>query len=74
MISTTDSSAFELWSMHFWYDPINDVVMMTFNNCVIRSAEDAIDFMKVVFIQIQRHKTPTDVLIPDFDACKNKVV
>jgi hypothetical protein len=49
--------------MFFWRDPLHDVVTMTFNHCVIETPEDATDFMRVVFAQIQRHKTPTDVLI-----------
>ena len=51
------------WSMFFWRDPLHDVVTMTFHDCVLETPEDATDFMRLVFAHIQRHKTPTDVLI-----------
>ncbi|MBN2385076.1 hypothetical protein JXQ70_19550 [bacterium] len=61
--SSGNSTKPERWSMHFWYDAQNDVVTMTFKDCIILTPQDATDFMKVVFEHIQRHKTPTDVLI-----------
>ncbi|MBN1959389.1 MAG: hypothetical protein JW841_00455 [Deltaproteobacteria bacterium] len=63
MKAKNDITSFERWPMHFWHDPIHDVVTMTFNNCVISSSDDAIEFMKVMTIHMQRHKTPADVLI-----------
>jgi DNA-binding NarL/FixJ family response regulator len=51
------------WSMRFWYEATHDVVTMTFDDCVLKTPEDADDFMRVVFDHIQRHRTPTDVLI-----------
>ncbi len=44
--------------MHFWYEEAHDVVTMTFDDCVLDTLEDAVDFMRVVFDHIQRHRTP----------------
>jgi hypothetical protein len=51
------------WSMRFWHDAEHDIVTMTFQDCVLSTPHDATDFMREVFVHIQRHKVPTDVLI-----------
>jgi hypothetical protein len=53
----------ERWTMYFWHEPVQDVITMTFQDCVVETAEEATDFMCVVFLHIQRHRTPADVLI-----------